>query len=59
MGANRVALELAWCELIAKESTYYTSAAKYLLLESGIDRPSENQIKKKINYLFHIYTVRT
>lgn len=55
MAINRVALEGAWCKLIADERQYFHTTATYLLLRDGIDCPSENQIQEKISYLFHIY----
>ncbi|WP_010597602.1 helix-turn-helix domain-containing protein [Rickettsiella massiliensis] len=55
MAINRVALEGAWCKLIAQENQYFRATAEYLLLENGVDRPSESQIQEKISHLFHIY----
>lgn len=55
MANNRIALEEAWCNLIAQENQYYKSAAKYLLCKEGINHPTVNQLRSKINYLLHIH----
>ena len=55
MANNRVALENARCNLIAKENEYYKAASEYLLIAEGSKTPNEKEILKTKKHLFHVY----